>query len=227
MWGIDFLLNNYGSDAGATALLDAYDLYVLPVNNPDGYAYTWSDDRLWRKNRQNYPDNICVGVDLNRNFDVDFGGLGTSGNSCAETYRGPSAVSEPETQAVQAAIDALAPQAQALISIHSYSQLWMYPYSYTFDLPAEADELDRVAAIGVSALTAVHGTEYVYGPVADTIYPAAGTTVDYGYLAGITYSYTIELRDTGTFGFLLPAIEIVPTAQETWAGIIAAILAIP
>jgi hypothetical protein len=51
--------------------------------------------------------------------------------------------------------------------------------------------------------------------------------VDYGYLAGITYSYTIELRDTGTFGFLLPAVEIVPTAQETWAGIIAAILAIP
>jgi murein tripeptide amidase MpaA len=42
LWGIDFLLNNYGTDEGATALLDAYDLYVLLVNNPDGYAYTWS-----------------------------------------------------------------------------------------------------------------------------------------------------------------------------------------
>ncbi|XP_047736396.1 inactive metallocarboxypeptidase ECM14 [Hyalella azteca] len=227
LWGIDFLLNNYGSDAGATALLDAYDLYFLPVNNPDGYAYTWSDDRLWRKNRASYPDNVCAGVDLNRNFDDHFGGAGTSGNSCSETYRGPSAASEPETQHVQAAITALAPEAAALFSIHSYSQLWMYPYGYTSDLPPDAAELDRVSAIGVEALTAVHGTPYQYGPVSTTIYPAASTTIDYSYAAGINYSFTLELRDTGTFGFLLPAIEIVPTAEETWAGLIAGILAIP
>jgi hypothetical protein len=57
--------------------------------------------------------------------------------------------------------------------------------------------------------------------------PAASTTIDYSYALGITYSFTLELRDTGTYGFLLPAVEIVPTAEETWAGLIAAILAIP
>ena len=55
---------------------------------------------------------------------------------------------------------------------------------------------------------------------------ASGTTVDYAYAQGITYSYTLELRDTGTYGVLLPEDQILPTAEETWAGLIAATLAI-
>ncbi|KAF2365515.1 Carboxypeptidase activation peptide [Trinorchestia longiramus] len=226
LWGINYLLTGYGTDPDATAFLDAYDIYIMPVTNPDGYVYTWSDDRLWRKNRNKYDEDLCYGIDLNRNFDDHFGGEGTSDNSCSQTYRGPSAASEPETQVVQAAINELAPSTKALFSIHSYSQLWMYPFGYTSDVPPEADELDRVTAIGVEALTAVYGTRYDYGPVATTIYPAASNTIDYSYAAGISYSFTLELRDTGLFGFQLPAFEIEPTAEETWAGLIAAILAI-
>lgn len=45
---------------------------------------------------------------------------------------------------------------------------------------------------------------------------ASGSTVDWTYSQGIKYSFTFELRDTGRYGFLLPASQIVPTAQETW-----------
>lgn len=45
---------------------------------------------------------------------------------------------------------------------------------------------------------------------------ASGGTIDWTYNQGIKYSFTFELRDTGRYGFLLPASQIVPTAQETW-----------
>ncbi|KAL0155627.1 hypothetical protein M9458_049890, partial [Cirrhinus mrigala] len=45
---------------------------------------------------------------------------------------------------------------------------------------------------------------------------ASGTSVDWAYLRGIKYSFAFELRDTGKYGFLLPANQIVSTARETW-----------
>ncbi|KAB7496910.1 Carboxypeptidase A5 [Armadillidium nasatum] len=191
-------------------------------------CFTWSNDRMWRKNRNKYDGELCYGIDLNRNFDDHFGGEGTSGESCAETYRGPSAASEPETQATQAAIIDLAENAnlEVLYSLHSYSELWMYAFGWTDELPDEANELHRVTAIGVDALAAVHGIEYTYGPISTTNYPASSNTVDFGYYHGVTHSYTLELRDKGLHGFLLPENQIIPTAEETWAGLIAATLAV-
>ena len=55
---------------------------------------------------------------------------------------------------------------------------------------------------------------------------ASSNTVDFAYAQGITNSFTLELRDTGTFGFLLPEAQIVPTAEETWAGLVAATLSV-
>ena len=37
---------------GQQELVDGLDWYIVPVVNPDGYAYSWSDDRLWRKTRR-------------------------------------------------------------------------------------------------------------------------------------------------------------------------------
>ncbi len=33
------------------------DWHFMPVLNPDGYDYTWTDDRLWRKTRSAKPIN--------------------------------------------------------------------------------------------------------------------------------------------------------------------------
>ena len=49
---------------------------------------------------------------------------------------------------------------------------------------------------------------------------ASGTTLDHAYVGeGILYAYLLELRDTGEFGFELPASQIMDTAIETWNGI--------
>jgi murein tripeptide amidase MpaA len=70
-----------------------------------------------------------------------------------------------------------------------------------------------------SAIKAVYGTTYKYGPICSTIYQATGTSVDYANdVSKSKYTFTIELRDTGTYGFVLPASQILPTGKETWAG---------
>jgi len=53
---------------------------------------------------------------------------------------------------------------------------------------------------------------------------ATGGSYDWAKgVAGVKYSYTVELRDTGDFGFLLPRSQIVPTGDETWAALKAAV----
>ena len=51
---------------------------------------------------------------------------------------------------------------------------------------------------------------------------ASGSSVDFTYGAlGIKYSFALELRDTGRYGFLLPSNQIAPTGKETFTGILA------
>lgn len=113
-------------------------------------------------------------------------------------------------------------------TMHAYSQFWMTPYGYTNDLPPNYyTEQYPVAEIGVNALNAVHGTDFQYGNIADIIYMAAGGSSDWAYdSARIQYTYALELRDTGAYGFLLPADQIIPTGEETWAGLMAAVSAV-
>jgi len=49
------------------------------------------------------------------------------------------------------------------------------------------------------------------------LYVTTGSASDWYYSAGIWAAYTIELRDTGTYGFLLPPAQIKPTGEEIWA----------
>jgi len=227
VYGLDHMAS--GEDAAMNDLLDKYDIYMMPVHNPDGYHYTFNGDRLWRKNRMVYDENTCVGVDLNRNYDDgNWGGIGTSDNDCSSTYHGPGPFSELESQAVRDYTLNLYENANltAFFTIHSYSQLWMFAYGWQEAEVPEVDELNRVSKIGVEALTAVHGTDYEYGSIYEAIYPASGTSVDWGYSIGVVHTYTLELRDKGSSGFLLPVDEIIPTAEETWAGLVPAILAI-
>ena len=50
---------------------------------------------------------------------------------------------------------------------------------------------------------------------------ASGNTIDWAYNQGIKYSYTFELRNTGRYGFIVPANQIIPTAKETWLALMA------
>ena len=56
---------------------------------------------MWRKTRSRHRGNACVGVDPNRNWGYHWAGQGASGDPCDETFYGPKAFSEPETDAIQ------------------------------------------------------------------------------------------------------------------------------
>ncbi|XP_022091334.1 carboxypeptidase B-like [Acanthaster planci] len=107
------------------------------------------------------------------------------------------------------------------VDVHSFSQYWVYPYSYTYsqyDRTRDHDDLERVAKAATQALTAVHGKKYKTMTSGDW-YPAAGASEDFGYeILGAKYSYTVEMRDTGYYGFELPENQIKPCGEETYAG---------
>ncbi len=141
------LVNGHGSDADMTWILDHHEVHILLVTNPDGRKQA-ERGISWRKNTNT---NYCGatsnlrGADLNRNFTFAWnstGGAGSSGNTCNETYRGPTAGSEPETQAIQAYIKTLwadnrgpgrndaAPLNTSGIhlDIHSHGKLLLWPW---------------------------------------------------------------------------------------------------
>lgn len=185
-------------------------------------------DRMWRKTRS--PSNSpfgCKGADANRNFPFHWLDGGSSTNPCSETYAGASAGSEVEVQVMTAYLDKIKDRVLTYVGLHSYSQLWMFPWGWGNERPAEGPDLEKNAKVGVAALTAVHGTQYQIGTPPELLYIASGGAFDWALgVAGIKYSYTLELRDTGSNGFLLPPEQIRPTGEETWAGLRAMITAI-
>jgi murein tripeptide amidase MpaA len=212
----DRLVREYDSNPQIRDFVDHTDLWVVPVVNPDGYQYTWSTNRYWRKNRRGN-----FGVDLNRNFSVAFGGDGSSDRERNETYRGPYAFSEPES----AALRDLAKREQVALHVdfHAYGQLILYPWNYT---GKDAPDRDRLAAVGdriASAMFAQHQARYALMPGVE-LYPAAGTATDWMYGEAHALSYTIELRPKsgrGQFGFVLPPDQIRPTCDEGLAAVLA------
>lgn len=206
------LLANYGVDAEITDLVDNVEFYLIPVYNVDGYVYTWTTNRLWRKNRRNN-GNGTFGVDINRNWGEGWGGQGSSSSGSSETYRGPSPFSEPETQVLRDFFLAN-PNIRAQLDIHSYSQLILWPYGYTPALPPDQATYFNIGSAMKSQIFNVHGRNYAAGPVYTAIYPASGVSVDWTYAQRDILSFSYECRDTGAFGFELPPDQIIPNNEE-------------
>ncbi|KAK3536110.1 hypothetical protein QTP70_029266, partial [Hemibagrus guttatus] len=97
-WFAKKIVTDYGRDPALTAILEKFDIFLELVTNPDGYEYTHTSNRMWRKTRRINSGSSCVGVDPNRNWGTGFGGAGSSSNPCSETYRGMSAYSESEVR---------------------------------------------------------------------------------------------------------------------------------
>lgn len=218
-WVIRELVENY---AAHPQYVDNIDWYIMPVVNPDGYRYTFAanGDRLWRKNRRPNDGSACIGTDMNRNFDFHWDEGGSSDLPCAETYNGGAAFSEIESRIIRDTILGIANQTMVYLTVHSYGQYWLTPWGYTADLPANYDQLYDLAVRAVDKLTAVYGTQYTIGSSTNVLYVNTGPSDDWAMGgAGIPYAYTLELRDTGKYGFELPAEQIIPNNLETWEAI--------
>jgi len=210
---IDSLLN------GESNFIDELNFHILPSANPDGYMWSWDHDRLWRKTRSDYGSILlCKGVDPNRNWDYHFAESGASNNKCSETYHGPEAFSEVETSNIRDYTMSLDPVPVLAESLHSYSQLFLWPYGYAYNAyPENYQEIKTLAEEAAAELEKVHGKKF--DPINSAeLYPAAGASDDwYKGVLGARFVYTIELRDTGYHGFVLPADQIKPSGEELWA----------
>jgi carboxypeptidase T len=213
----EHLLENSSSDP-VQRWLQTGEIWVAPMVNPDGHEFTRTDNRLWRKNRRRNPGG-SIGVDPNRNYGYMWGVLDVSTSSHVpsdETYVGPRAFSEPETQAVRDLVGC--ERFAGVVTYHSYSQLILYPWGYT-ERPVP-DARDREVMVGLAAemqalIRGVHGV--VYTPQQSSqLYPTAGDTTDWTYGTYGIPSFTIELRPRSIQegGFILPASQIRPTWEE-------------
>jgi len=213
---IDQLTTNYGKVPEITELLDNLEIHILPIVNVDGYVFSWTTNRMWRKTRRPNPGSTCIGTDPNRNWDYHWGETGASGNPCSETFYGAAPFSEASVANLAKYLEALGPNLKGYIAVHSYSQLWMTPWGWTSQLPSDFPLQNSLSVASTRALTAVYGTRYTTGTISTTIYPASGNSVDwvYGEL-GVVFSCTPELRDLGQYGFLLPPNQIKPSGIET------------
>jgi len=128
--------------ADVKAIVERLDLSVLALINPDGRAFSQSSapNAMWRKNRRPpaRPGSTCMGVDLNRNFDLawdferyynDAGDVAVSASNdpCDfQVYVGPSAASEPESQNVASILRER--RVEFYVDVHSFSRKILYPW---------------------------------------------------------------------------------------------------
>ncbi len=213
----------YGEDPRITELVDGREIWILPNVNPDGSEYDMAGDtwRDWRKNRQPNEGSSSVGTDLNRNWGYQWGCCGgSSGSPSSETYRGPSAFSAPETAAVKAFVDSRVvggvQQIKAHLDFHSYSELVLWPYGYTYDDSNETmspEEAERFREVG-EALAASNG----YTPQQSSdLYITDGSINDWMWAEHGILSLTFEMYPSGgggLDGFYPPDERIEPETER-------------
>lgn len=214
----DQLIRNYDSDPYLKQLVDRAEWYIIPVFNADGYVYTWSTNRLWRKNRRNNGGG-AFGVDNNRNWGYQWGGEGASSTPSNETYRGPSPWSEPETVAMRDWV-LNHPNIVGFLDIHSYSQLVLWPWGYSSSLTPDEPRFQALFDVLVPMIAQPYGTVFTGGAIYPALYPASGVSVDWAYGAQGILAMSFELRDTGENGFVLPANQILPSCEEMFPALL-------
>jgi len=195
-----YLLNNYGKNAQVTRWVDNYQIWIIPVLNPDGYVHVFTKNMFWRKNRRNNFDG-SIGVDINRNYPYLWGTCGKNSTvGSSEVYKGPAAASEPEVKTILALGKHLQPY--IYLTYHSYGNEVIYPYvcrtaaesslfqSVINDIAKETSYRRRIAS-------------------------SSGESFEHFYALYGSHSYLIEVGKV----FHPPADQIVPLvtqARKTW-----------
>ena len=201
-----------GTNARRDSLVQARDIWIMPVANPDGYQYTFDTERLWRKTRS--PQGaLNVGVDMNRNHSVNwaFDNQGSSPDAGSDIYRGPTPASEVETSSIEA-FHAAHPPVVA-VSYHTFGGLLLYPPGHAYGaLPSDRAVYQALAGTHVNSamadrLPGSNRTQYAPGP-AWNLYTTNGEYTDFASSRHGALALTIELTSgygpTGFYGFEFP-----------------------
>ncbi|MBA2949101.1 M14 family metallopeptidase [Streptomyces himalayensis] len=197
---------DYGSDSRITNAVNGREIWILPDLNPDGgeYDIATGSYRSWRKNRQPNSGSSYVGTDLNRNWAYRWGCCGgSSGSTSSDTYRGPSAESAPEVKVVadfvRSRVVGGKQQITAGIDFHTYSELVLWPYGYTYSDTATGmtqDDRDAFAAVG-GKMAASNG--YTAEQSSD-LYITDGSIDDWLWGSQKIFGYTFEMYPSSSSG---------------------------
>lgn len=193
----DYLVDNYGVDPEVTDWVNNFQIYIIPCHNPDGTHHVFNVNTNWRKNRRDNGDG-SFGVDPNRNYPYAWGPDGCNGSSgtpSSDTYRGPSAASEPETQGI---VD-LARQANASITLtyHTYSELVLHPMGCSPSLPDDPDlraHRELGSALAASIENDAGTGWYEMGTPYELLYDVDGGSDDWLHAATGSIAFTIEMN---------------------------------
>lgn len=211
-----YLLENYATDPDIRRLVDASEIWIVPLVNPDGLEYSIHVYRYWRKNRRDNGQGY-FGVDLNRNFGFKWAldNIGSSGAPAAEDYRGKAAFSEPETQAVRDLF--LRKDFRALISYHSFSQTILYPWGYSESAVSDKDAALRdIGTEMARRIKTFNERVYEVGQAGKVLYVTNGDVTDWAHAASGIPAYTIELPPIDELGggFFNRTSDIDPIFRE-------------
>lgn len=186
-----------GTDPAFDVLRSSYEMVFIPVMNPDGYEWTWTNEKVWSGNRNAGYHVSCRGVHLDRNWPVCFAGADSSNNPCATKYHGPMALSEPETFAVSQLLASISNLAAVLDfradpylgGSNAGSVLWPYGDVCSCTDPC----LPAIAA-------SMSGTKsYFQGPLSASPYgPAGGVMIDWCHRALKVPAFQIYPENPGT-----------------------------
>ncbi|KJH46058.1 zinc carboxypeptidase [Dictyocaulus viviparus] len=203
LYMIKKLVSEYGKNPSITNSVDRFDWYIIPQANPDGYEYSRVSDRLWRKTRsRNITVNKwCVGADANRNWGHRWGEAGANRSPCSNIYAGSRPFSEPE----------IVGQMRPTKTIKIVKVATRTSLSLKGSL-----RVRNAASIAVAAMRNTTGATYNYGTIAELMYPASGTSIDYMQHRGVPYIFGVELRPLDSYdsyAFSLPPKFIRPTGE--------------
>ncbi|MCA2200292.1 M14 family metallopeptidase [Streptomyces griseoincarnatus] len=202
----------YGSDARVTRMVQEREIWIVPDLNPDGgeYDIATGSYRSWRKNRQPNSGSSYVGTDLNRNWDHRWGCCGgSSGSKSSETYRGPAPESAPEVKVVadfvRSRVVGGVQQIKAGIDFHTYSELVLWPFGYTYSDTTTGMTADDHAAFKAVGQKMAASNGYTAQQSSD-LYITDGSIDDYLWGTHKIFGYTFEMypRSASGGGFYPP-----------------------
>ncbi|MEU7424132.1 M14 family metallopeptidase [Streptomyces sp. NPDC040750] len=206
----------YGTDSRITNIVNSREIWIVPDLNPDGgeYDIATGSYRSWRKNRQPNPGSSYVGTDLNRNWDYKWGCCGgSSGSKSSETYRGASPESAPEVKVVadfvRSRVVGGRQQIKAGIDFHTYSELVLWPFGWTYDDTATGMTADDAAAYKAVGQKMAANNGYTAEQSSD-LYITDGSIDDYLWGTQKIFDYTFEMYPTSAWnGGFYPPDEVI------------------
>lgn len=220
------MLQYYMEHPDERDILDQLDFLFIPVLNPDGYVYTWTTDRLWRKNRQETTFPKCFGIDIDHSYDYHW--TRSLDWACGEDYSGEVPFEAIESRIWNDYLNATNHNLNmyGYIDLHSYSQEVLYPYAYSCSQQPRDEENLIELAYGISkAIRLQSGKNYQVLPACIDkdldLLPdlGSGSALDFMYHNKAFWAYQLKLRDSGSHGFLLPGKYVEPVGKEILAGI--------